>query len=230
MKYMIHTHIKRLWYVEDFLIPSMVKQNINEEDITVVLDDKNKGNLQSFLFSLKAILKDEELKKEDGIWHLQDDVIISKDFKKKCEYYGKKNTIINGFVSNTYNSLKLENTGKQPLKKSWLSFPCIYIPNKFIEGFLSWIDVVRKDERNDYKKRYESNRHDDFFMFMFLEEVHGNIDVYNLKPNIVDHIDYLIGNSINKPRKEKVTGYYFMDKDLIKKLEKELKEYEKIKK
>jgi hypothetical protein len=228
MKYMIHTHIKRLWYVEDFLISSMIKQGINEDDIVIVLDDKNIGNLKSFLFSLKSILKDESLKNEQGIWHLQDDVLLSSDFKKKSEYYAKKNTIINGFVSSTYNSLKLKNTGKQPLKNSWLSFPCIYIPNRYIEGFLSWIDVVRKEDRNDYKQRYESNRHDDFFMFMYLEETQGNIDVYNLKPNIVDHIDYLIGNSINKPRKEPVTGYYFEDEISRKRLEKELKEYEKI--
>lgn len=227
MKYMIHTHIKRLWYVEDFLIPSMVKQGINEDNIIVILDDTNKGNLQSFLFSLKHILKNPLLKNEKGIWHLQDDVLISSDFKKKSEYYGKKDTIINGFVSNTYNSLKLKNTGKQPLKNCWLSFPCIYIPNKYIEGFLSWLNVVKKEDRNDYKKRYESNRHDDFFMFMYLEETQGNINVYNLKPNIVDHIDYLIGNSINKPRKEHVTAYYFEEKELVKKLEKEVKKYEK---
>ena len=33
MKYMIHTCEARLWYVEEYLIPSMLKQGIKEDDI-----------------------------------------------------------------------------------------------------------------------------------------------------------------------------------------------------
>ena len=224
MKYIIHTHIKRQNYVDNYLIPSLEKQGIDSDDIFVVFDDGTNGNLKSFLYSLKSILTIPVLNEEKGIWHLQDDVIISKDFKKKCEMYAKKDMIINGFVSNNYNKNALKYTGKQPVKYMWLSMPCIYIPNKYVSEFLTWIDNVRNLEVNDYKKRYKSNRHDDFFMYMFMQEVHGNESCYNLKPNLVDHIDYIIGNSINKPRKEQVRGFYYKNLDLVEKLEREYKD------
>lgn len=223
MKYMIHTHIKRINYVENYLMPSLIKQGINEDDIYIVLDDGKNGNLKSFIYSLKCILNTKELKEEKGVWHLQDDVIISKDFKKKSETYAKKDSIINGFVSSNYNKKKLNLTGKQEIKNSWLSMPCIYIPNKYVKEFLNWLDFVKDVEYNGYKEKYKQNRHDDFFLLMFLEEQHNKDFVYNLKPNIVDHIDFLIGNSINKPRKEQVRGFYFKDLDLVDELERKLK-------
>lgn len=220
---MIHTHIKRLKYVENYLCQSLENQGINENDIYIVLDDKNNGNLQSFIYSLKCIINTKVLAEEKGIWHLQDDVIISKDFKKKCETYAKKDCLINGFVSSNYNKKKLKLTGKQEIKNSWLSMPCIYIPNKYVKEFLNWLDNVKNSDFNDYKQKYKQNRHDDFFLLMYLEELHKNDFVYNLKPNLVDHIDFLIGNSINKPRKDWVRGYYFEDLDLVEKLEREIK-------
>lgn len=223
MKYMIHTHPKRSYYVDNYLIPSLEKQGIDSDDIYVVLDTDGAGNLKSFLYSLKMILTIPVLNEEKGIWHLQDDVIISKDFKKKSEMYAKKDIIINGFVSNNYNKNALKYTGKQPVKYMWLSMPCIYIPNKYINEFLTWIDSIKNLEVNEYKRRYKSNRHDDFFLYMFMQEVHGKSSCYNLNPNLVDHIDYLIGNSINKPRDTQVRGFYFKDIDLVEQLERDLK-------
>lgn len=220
MNYMIHTHYKRENYVYNYLIPSMVNQGIERENIYVILDDEDVGNLKSFLYSLKMIL---ELKLEKGVWHLQDDVIISKDFKKKSKMYAKKDVIVNGFVSSNYNKSKLKLTGKQNVKDMWLSMPCIYIPNRLIKEFLSWIDRVKSEDRCEYKRRYKSNRHDDFFLYMFMQEMKSKEYCYNLKPNLVDHIDYLIGNSINKPRTKQVRGYYYKDLDLVEELERRLK-------
>lgn len=224
MIYMIHTHPRRSEYVDNYLIPSLIKQGIDEDDIYVVLDSDGNGNLKSFLYSLKMILTIPILKEQKGIWHLQDDVIVSNDFKKKTENYGKKDLIINGFVSSNYNKMKLEKTGKQPIKECWLSMPCIFIPNRLVKDFLDWLDRVKNLEINDYKNKYKSNRHDDFFFYCFMQEMKGNEYCYNLKPNLVDHIDFLIGNSINKPRLKQVRGYYFKDLDLVEKLERELNE------
>ena len=48
--------------------------------------------------------------------------------------------------------------------------------------------------------------------------------VLNLKPNLVDHIDYLLGGTvINKERKNKnVRAVWFEDLDLVENLEKKL--------
>lgn len=221
---MIHTYPKRLWYVEKYLVPSMIKQGINAEDIFIFNDSNNRGNLQAFLDSLDWIYKNSKLS-EMGYWHLQDDVIISKDFKERTEDSRIAwNNVVNGFVSSNYNSRKLNLTGWQEVKNSWLSFPCVYIPNKYIGSFMNWLEKAKtKDNVLEYKRRYESNRHDDFFFYEFLRKRCKNDMVLNLKPNLVDHIDFLIGGSINKPRKEQVRGYYFEDLDLVEKLERKLK-------
>lgn len=222
MKYLIHTHPKRNNYVDNYLIPSLINSGINEDDIYVILDSDGNGNLKSFLYSLKMILTIPILKEETGIWHLQDDVIISKDFKKKTETYAKKDLIINGFVSSNYNRKKLTLTGKQKVENMWLSMPCVFIPNRLVKEFLNWLDSVKNEERNEYKIRYKSNRHDDFFLYWFMQEKHQEEYCYNLKPNLVDHIDFLIGSSINKPRDKQVRGYYYKDYDLVEKLERDL--------
>lgn len=223
MKYMIHTYPKRLWYVNKYLVPSMIKQGINAEDIFIFNDSNNRGNLQAFLDSLDWIYKNSKLS-EMGYWHLQDDVIISKDFKERTEDSRIAwNNVVNGFVSSNYNNKKLNLTGWQEVKNSWLSFPCVYIPNKYIGSFMNWLEKAKtKDNALEYKRRYESNRHDDFFFYEFLRKRCKNDMVLNLKPNLVDHIDFLIGGSINKPRKEQVRGYYFEDLDLVEKLERKL--------
>lgn len=223
MKYMIHTYPKRLWYVNKYLVPSMIKQGINAEDIFIFNDSNNRGNLQAFLDSLDWIYKNSKLS-EMGYWHLQDDVIISKDFKERTQDSRIAwNNVVNGFVSSNYNNKKLELIGWQEVKNSWLSFPCIYIPNKYIGAFMNWLEKAKtKDNALEYKRRYESNRHDDFFFYEFLRKKCKNDMVLNLKPNLVDHIDFLIGGSINKPRKEQVRGYYFEDLDLVEKLERKL--------
>ena len=224
MKYMIHTYPKRLWYVNKYLVPSMIKQGINQEDIFIFNDSNNRGNLQAFLDSLDWIWNTYGYA-EIGFWHLQDDVIISKDFKERTQDNTiADNNVVNGFVSSNYNSRKLNLTGWQEVKNSWLSFPCVYIPNKYIGSFMNWLEKAKtKDNTLEYKRRYESNRHDDFFFYEFLRKRCKDDMVLNLKPNLVDHIDFLIGGSINKPRKEQVRGYYFEDLDLVEKLERNIK-------
>ena len=117
MKYMIHSYSKRLWYVEKYLIPSMVEQGIDTSDIYVFNDSNNRGNLQAYLDSVDYILNNEKLYKEDGIWHLQDDVIISSDFAKityTTKYEKSYSVVINGFASDVMNPEKI---GKATINK-----------------------------------------------------------------------------------------------------------------
>ena len=80
MKYMIHACPPRMWYVEEFLIPSMKAQGIKDEEITVWNDEKMEGNLPAFLASMKACAKE-----PGGTWHIQDDVIISRAVRRADE-------------------------------------------------------------------------------------------------------------------------------------------------
>lgn len=216
MKYLIHSVPKRLWYVEKYLIPSMIKQGIKKKDIYIYNDENKFGNLFAFLDSLKYI--NENLSEEQGLWHLQDDVIISRDFKETTEIEGK-NMVVNGFVNKNY--ANLEKSGLVKVQDYWYSFPCVYIPNKYIDDFLNWIEKVKTD--SPYRKRWNKGRYDDWFFYKFLEEEFPIDYMYNLKPNLVDHIDYLLGYTTGKRSKTEVRAEYFEDLDLVKELERKIK-------
>ena len=221
MKYMIHTYPTRLWYVKEYLVPSMIKQGIKENDIIIYNDENKLGNLYAFLDSMKWIKNN--LNETDGTWHLQDDVIICHDFKKRSEENAVNDGIACGFVSGKYNKINKEYIGQTPLIRAWCSFPCIYIPNKYATEFLDWIKIAKtKDNEYEYKRRYNSNRHDDFFFIHFLREEHPDTFAYHVKPCLVDHIDYLIGGSINAPRPEPVRAYYWEDEYLVEELKHEM--------
>ena len=215
MKYMIHTYPKRFWYVEKYLIPSMIKQGIKEEDIYIFNDCNNRGNLQAFLDSLDYIIN--YLPEEKGLWHLQDDVIICKDFKKRTSKHCK--VVQNGFVNKWY--ANVEKIGKVNVKDYWYSFPCIYIPNIYLDHFMNWIERVKYE--STFYKRYNKNRYDDYFFYKFLERECSTDHMINLKPNLVDHIDYLIGGTTGTRKNVPVRAEYFTDLDLVEKLEKEMK-------
>ena len=68
MKIMIHTCPERLWYVEEFLVPSLIAQGI--DDIKVWNDERRVGNLASCLASFASCSGGET-------WHMQDDVVIA---------------------------------------------------------------------------------------------------------------------------------------------------------
>ena len=220
MKYMIHSCDKRLWYVNEYLIPSMKEQGIKDEDIIIWNDDKHHGNLGSYIDSYNWIIETQDM--NDGIWHLCDDVIISRDFKERSEKAGVD--ICCGFISNISNPNEFIYTGVQPMKRVCFSSPCIYIPNRYVYGFIRWFneEVVKKKR---YYDKYLSNMFDDWFFVQYLKTRCKKHFVNNLKPSIVDHIDYLIGGTIVQGADyPKVMAYDFRDKDLIEKLSKKLEE------
>ena len=59
MRYMIHACPQRMWYVNDYLLPSLKAQGIPEEEIAIWNDTEGKGTLFSCLESFKACGKDQ---------------------------------------------------------------------------------------------------------------------------------------------------------------------------
>ena len=101
-QYMIYACPKRMWYVEEFLVPSMLAQGIQREHIVIYNDTKKLGNLKACMDAFSQVPDDDR-----GMWHLQDDVIISRDFKHKTYRYNAG--FIAGFVSQRYSpKAKLE--------------------------------------------------------------------------------------------------------------------------
>lgn len=216
MRYMIHACPPRMWYVEEFLIPSMRAQGIVEDDITVWNDEKMEGNLPSFLASMRACAEE-----PGGIWHLQDDVIISRHFAETTRE--NDDGLVCGFHCKNFGPFPTTK-GWVPVNFAWYSFPCIRIPNDLAGRFVKWFDKVAVT-RPAYAPQIRDRKSDDWFFSKYCLEAETDLRVLNLTPNIVDHVDYLIGGTlVNQARLIKVNrAAYFEDADLVDELEEKLK-------
>lgn len=216
---MIHATKSRLWYVNEYLIPSMYEQGIDKENIIIVCDSKRIGNLKAWNKSLELI--------NDDTWHLQDDVLLSKYFKRKTEVLGRLNLVVCGFCHYEFNSGSTLCTEFTNPKFMFMSFPCIFIPKEISDKYLKW--YYSKETQEKYNDLIRTNKNDDLIFFKFLNDYLKPKEIYNCKPCLVDHIDYLIGGStINKLRVENKTTAYFwneieLNKDLERRLEKKRK-------
>lgn len=221
-RYMIHSSPQRQWYVKDFLVPSMLEQGIKESDIIIQCDVEKKGNLISCMEAFKYCGDHPVV---GGTWHLQDDVIICHDFAEKTRFYN--DGVVCGAVVKEWGP-DATKTGIQPVKELWYSFPCIRIPDEIAGECAKWF-FEDASKRNDsrFRTRIIRKKHDDDFFQFFLFEKYPSMTITNLKPNITDHIDYLIGGSIvNAERKTKVNrSAYFEDGYLVDRLEKSIKDY-----
>lgn len=213
-KYMIHAVPKRMWYVTEFLIPSMVDQGIDRENISVYVDENKLGNLKACMEAFKSVDNNKH-----GTWHLQDDVLISRNFKEVTEKYD--DGIVCGFCS-IYDKNHLP--GKVSLKEMWFSFPCIRIPNKIANDCADW--VLNKIIGNPiYKDFWKDGKNDDWAFRSYLENFYKRITAINLNPNIVEHIDYLIGGtSSGIERDKKAVARFWQDRDLVIELKNKLED------
>lgn len=212
-KYLIHTYIAREWYVNEHLIPSMLEQQIDKNNIFVYLDDSGDGCLQSFINSIEDLVDDEDT------WHLQDDVLICRDFKERTEQ--KYDTeLVCGFAS-LYD--KNPKPGKQKgIDNIWYSFPCIRIPNNILKHFKIWFYSYLQND-NRFKMWLRSKKHEDLLFRYFLDNYYKEIEATNLVPNLVEHVDWLIGGSlVNVQRDKIIRSLYWEDEELVTKLKEEL--------
>lgn len=212
-KYLIHTYPKRLWYVEQYLIPSMLKHGISKEDIAIYNDSAGDGNLKACMKAFASV--DPYI---DGTWHLQDDVCICNNFKTLTESldFG----IVCGFSSNMYDGPG--HIGAVKREHMWYSFPCIRIPNDYALDCSKWVSEYLIGNPV-YSKFWEKGQNDDWAFRAWMKTFHKDDLVINLAPNLVDHIDYLLGGStqINN-RKKPCRAQYWTDIEVVKELERSI--------
>lgn len=210
-KYMIHTYPKRLWYVKEYLIPSMLAQGIDKRAITVYNDSSGKGNLLACMDAFASVPED-----DSGTWHIQDDVIICRDFKKRTEE--NDDGLVCGFSTLFYDGDLEEKKGIVTRQNMWFSFPCIRIPNKMARECSEWITkyIIGNPV---YQRYWQDGVNDDWAFRLYLQQFHGNCTALNITPCLVDHIDYLIGGgSGKKQRKRPVRAQYWEDDNLVEEL------------
>lgn len=213
-KYVIHACPDRMDYVNNYLVPSMQEQGIKEEQIDIRCDKYGRGNLDQCMQIFSVMVGD------GGAWHLQDDVLICRDFRERTEAVGE-DIVVCGFVwgrDENINNVGYVNPGNM-----WWSFPCIYIPNHLALECSQWF-YTRGRHDPKYTSWLASKRYDDLFFREFLKVYHTEEKVLNMKPCLVDHVDYLIGGSVvNKQRDEdQIRAYWFEDEDLVDELEKKI--------
>ena len=202
-QYMIHAMPKRMWYVEDYLIPSMLEQGIAREQITVYNDIKKEGNLRACLNAFSNCIG------EGGTWHLQDDVCICEDFKTITEAvdFG----LVCGFSSKLYDGEG--RIGAVDMQQMWFSFPCIRIPNDYARECSEWVSkyIIGNPVYRDF---WVNGVNDDWAFRTYLREFHKQDKALNIAPNLVDHVDYLLGGGTGKGKREQpCRAQYWKDND-----------------
>lgn len=196
-----------MWYVQEYLVPSLLKQGIYEENISVYNDSKRLGNLKACMEAFSTCEGD------GGTWHLQDDVVVCKDFKARTEEHD--DGLVCGFSSLFYDGDIESRKGVVSRDKMWFSFPCIRIPNDYARECAKWVtefvigNVV-------YERFWKDGVNDDWAFRTWLKQFHPNDDALNITPCLVDHIDYLIGGGTGvKPRQRPVRAQYWEDEDIV---------------
>ena len=187
-QYLIHTCKSRLWYVKQYLVPSMREQGIKN---ILIYTDTGDGQLQAFIKSF-------EKTKGLDTWHLQDDVIISSRFKELTEKH-------EGLVCGFCNSYSKAQPGKSNVFDMWYSMPCIRIPGILFEHFVEWIQEDATQSK--YHHYIVENKHDDVLFQQFLLDNYPRLVVLNLAPNLVNHIDHLLGGSLINQNRNRSTEY-----------------------
>ena len=185
------------------------------DQIILWVDEEKKGCLESCMKAFDSL-------PEDGCtWHLQDDIIICSDFKRLTEEYQNYAPIVCGYC---YWRNKGCPPGFNHPMYMWYSFPCIKINNKIAKECANWFYTSAKNDIK-YQEYVSTGKFDDTMFREYCREHYmTEYIVYNLKPNLVDHIDYLIGGStVNRERKETVTAAaYFEEPERVKELEERL--------
>lgn len=227
--YIIHACNQRMWYVKDFLIPSMLEQGIPQGNIWVYQDKNGIGNLRAWIDSSNRIVNMCRERRIKSVWHLQDDICISRTFAHDTNIYdlfGDDETIVCGFTC-AYDKMPEAGNFEVHENKMWYSFPCIKIPTYILDAFVNWANL------NLWQSQYfrgwvNKNKGDDLIFREWLIDNFPCTKVQNLAPNLVNHIDDLIGGTIcNKQRdtKKSTRSIFWEDDELIKELEERLNEY-----
>lgn len=221
IKYVLHCCPDRMRYVGGHLIPAMQKQGISSQEIFVYVDTKGLGNLGAFMDCCRQL---SDIPDDQFLWHMQDDVAISSDFAYMTETIPKtaECDIYCGFYCGTFGEDLTGYIGKVPLDKMWYSFQLLGLKNKYMKECADWFfdEVLPKGLYAEYVRL---NKYDDTMFKEFMKIHYPHAKVLNIVPNLVDHVDVLIGGSIINKGLPWRRSIYFEDEKVVQDLIEELK-------
>ena len=219
MQILIHACPKRMWYVEDFLVPRLREQGA--KSIEIWNDADHRGNLMACMESFAA------RKGDGGTWHIQDDVLPCRDFVQRCEQLD--DGVVYGFCQERFTD-DPHQTGKVYTPDAWHSFQCVRIPDSYARECAEWFytDQWQESRSPELPVLKQLNKGDDSFFHEFLEIRHGYETVTNVRPCLVDHIDWIIGGSILSQWRDFLPrASWWDDEELVEELETEIRRYKR---
>jgi hypothetical protein len=188
---LIHASPERLWYVEGFLIPELLRQGLREDEVEVWLDGRHgerRGNLLSCMDSFAA----RKGEGAEGTWHIQDDVLPCRDFVQRCQAHD--DGVVYGFCCEQFRDDPAQ-TGFVYPADMWHSFQGLRIPDELARECAAWFFEYASLEPMYYENT-KTGKMDDSFFHEFMETKHAADRVYNMRPCLVEHVDRLIGGSL----------------------------------
>lgn len=207
IKVMIHACPARMWYVDGFLVPELRRQGA--EHIEIWCDTEKKGNLAACMEAFAARTGD------GGTWHIQDDVLLCRDFVRRAREHDSG--VVYGFCCEAFTDDPCV-TGVNSVEDAWHSFQCVRIPDSYARDCAAWLDGEGRQHEH-YPLWVSSGKMDDAVFRAYLIEKHGRETVMNLRPNLVEHVDWIIGGSVLHPWRGYIARAAFWDdEDLVREL------------
>ena len=212
MRVLIHACPKRMWYVNGWLVPELRRQGA--DSIEIWNDTEGAGNLAACMASFKARSGD------GGTWHIQDDVILARDFVERCREHDEG--VVYGFFCEYFTD-DPKQAGRVSVEDAWHSFQCVRIPDAYARECEAWLHGEGQNHEN-YPLWIRSGKMDDSVFRTFLIEKHGRETVENLKPCLVDHVDFILGGSVLHPwRGHLARATFWEDEDMVRELKESVK-------
>lgn len=212
--YVIHTSPKRIDFVNKYMIPCFKRYGI--KDIYVWNDEKMIGQLDAWTDCARWIV--EEKSDFCGTWHLEDDVIPCKEFKRLSESLPAMAEIIQGFITENKDFDFNGTLGVSTVKDLSYGTQCIYIPNSFLKGFIQFVDEYVKTYNYRAGQYRRGTLYADAVLRAYLRRYHKDATICNPDSCMVEHIDYLIGGRSVKKQKlyttkaRKFDNYYEVER------------------
>lgn len=208
MKILIHAVPERMWYVREYLLPMLQAQGA--EQVEIWNDEDHVGNLSACMAAFAACDGD------GGTWHLQDDVLPCRDFVRRCR--DLDSGLVYGFCCRNFTD-RLDAFGTVYAPDAWHSFQCVRIPDAWARECAEWVLGEHWRQTSPMPELpilWELNKGDDSFFHEFIQCRHGDTIVENVRPNLVEHVDWLIGGSFLQPwRGYLARAEYWDDEELV---------------
>lgn len=190
MKILIHAVPERMWYVNGYLVPELKAQGA--EVIEIWNDEQHTGNLPACMDAFAS-------RNGDGCtWHLQDDVLPRFDFVDRCRELDDTSTgVVYGFCCTLFGDRK-DAAGTVYSCDAWNSFQCIRIPDAYARDCSKWVrsgNWKAESPSTELPVLYQLNKGDDTFFHEYMQCRHPYDAVENVKPNLVEHVDWIVGGS-----------------------------------